>query len=83
VNVGEAKVEDVPMTDKFKFYITEASKLFGGLDLCALDILQYKGKDYILELNDSAIGLNPNYEKEDTERIRDYTLKKMNQEFCK
>lgn len=34
VNVGQAEAEDVELTAKYKFYIEEASKLFGGLDIC-------------------------------------------------
>ena len=81
-NVGEAIVNDIKVDNKLKFYINESSKLFGGLDICALDVLKDKDGNYhILELNDSAIGLNKEHEKEDNLRIIKDVIKKMNKTF--
>jgi hypothetical protein len=52
-----------------------------GMDVCALDGVHSRddGKEYILELNDSAIGLNARYEDEDLLHIRDLVLFRMTQ----
>jgi synapsin len=82
-NVGIPKVEDFELEKKHITYIEESAKLFGGLDICALDVLgDVDGNEFILELNDTAIGLNPKYDAEDTERIAKLSLKKMNEIFC-
>lgn len=41
------------VTEQYKLWIDECAKLFGGLDICALDLLHSKETDkvYILELN--------------------------------
>lgn len=37
--------------ERYKLWVDEASKLYGGLDLLALDaIVDEKGKEYILEV---------------------------------
>lgn len=39
-NVGNMSVlEDLEMNDRYKLWIDECSKLFGGLSICALDLL--------------------------------------------
>lgn len=40
-NVGSCIVEDVPMTAQFKLWIDEASKIFGGLDICAVCLIHW------------------------------------------
>jgi synapsin len=70
------------MTKEFKLWADECSKIFGGLDWFAIDVAHGKdGNDYILELNGSAIGLT--YWKEDTLKIRDMCIKRMNSLFTK
>lgn len=32
-------LDDLEMTDRYKLWIDECSKLFGGLNICALDLL--------------------------------------------
>lgn len=83
-NVGSSVIEDIPMTPEYQFMIDEAAKSFGGLDICALDLVHEKssGKEYILECNDTAIGLVRKYEPEDHSHIRDLVLEKMNSQFC-
>ncbi len=54
-------------------------KIFGGMDICALDVLRTSdGCDIALELNDTACGLMFSHEKEDNEHIRDLVLQKLN-----
>jgi hypothetical protein len=51
-----------------------------GLDICALDVIHTTDdKEYILELNDSAIGLSPDHVQEDNILIRDLVLRRMNE----
>jgi len=83
-NTGNASIlSDMDMTEEYKLWIDECSKLFGGLDICALDLLHSKvdGKDYILELNDTAIGLVHKYEQEDMMFIRDIVMNKLEECF--
>ncbi|VDP97646.1 unnamed protein product [Trichobilharzia regenti] len=55
-NTGSALLEKVPMNDKFKLWIDEVSRLFGGLDICSIDALQSKsGEYYIYEVINYAI----------------------------
>ena len=51
------------------------------MDVCALDGVHSRddGKEYILELNDSAIGLNARYEDEDLLHLRDLVVFRMTQ----
>ena len=37
--------------------MNEISLMFGGLDIFALDVLHSKEGDFIIELNDTAMGL--------------------------
>ena len=84
-NVGTSILEDIPMTEQYKLWIDECSKLFGGMDILAVDAIHNKldNKDYILELNDTSIGLGPLHEDEDMLLIRDLTLNKMREAFSK
>lgn len=79
-NVGNQSVnEDTEVTKEFKIYINEASKIFGGLDICALDLVHDTDTDKfkILELNGTAIGLVKRHEIEDMNMMRDLVITKM------
>jgi len=60
-------------------WIDESSKLFGGMDILALDVVHEANseKEYILEMNDCSIGLGRQHEDEDLVLIRDLILQKM------
>jgi len=76
-NVGNmSMIEDYELTDEFKRWIEESSQVFGGLDICGLDFVHSKtdNKYYILELNDTAIGLVHKYAEEDMKYMRDLVL---------
>jgi glutathione synthase/RimK-type ligase-like ATP-grasp enzyme len=78
-NVGTSFVEEIPMTEEFQFWADEAGQLFGGMDILTVDAIHTKdGKDYILEINDTASGLFGKNEIEDMEYIRDLCLQKIN-----
>ena len=76
------------MTPAYKTIVEETSKLFGGLEICTVDLLHLKsGQDVILEINDSASGIweskygvGQSTDKgcgEDNARIRDIVIEKM------
>ena len=75
--------EDIPVTDRYKKWVDLASEHF-GMDVCAIDAVHSKSddKEYILELNDSAIGFNLRHKDEDFVHLRDLVLAKMMQEFA-
>lgn len=78
-NTGCAVVEDIPVTDQYKLWADEASKLFGGLDICTVDVIhESSGQEYILEVNGTSSGLSPEHAAEDNAYIREVVLEKMN-----
>eukprot|EP01105_Mastigella_eilhardi_P007691 TRINITY_DN1929_c0_g1_i3.p1 TRINITY_DN1929_c0_g1~~TRINITY_DN1929_c0_g1_i3.p1 ORF type:complete len:326 (+),score=83.47 TRINITY_DN1929_c0_g1_i3:67-1044(+) len=78
VNTGASMREDVPMTERYKLWADEASKMFGGMDMLALDaIVDKNGNEYILEVNGSALGLAPEKEIENLRAIRDLVVQRM------
>jgi len=82
-NVGDLKFEDYPVTERHKMLVDECSKMMGGLDICALDMLhRADGTEVCLEINDTAIGIMYNHEKEDLQSIRDIVVQRMNETFC-
>eukprot|EP01112_Ceratiomyxa_fruticulosa_P009245 TRINITY_DN2409_c0_g4_i1.p1 TRINITY_DN2409_c0_g4~~TRINITY_DN2409_c0_g4_i1.p1 ORF type:complete len:569 (-),score=135.11 TRINITY_DN2409_c0_g4_i1:110-1627(-) len=77
-NTGSSMIEQVPVTDRYRLWVEEASKMFGGLDICAVDAIHAaNGKEYILEINDTAIGLCPETEHEDHLLMRDICMRKL------
>jgi len=76
-NVGESELYDLEVTEEYKLWAHEASKMWGGLDILSIDcVVSEDGKHTILEVNDTATGLNPSYLLEDLKRIRDLVLQK-------
>jgi len=76
-NTGCSMIEDIEMTDRYKLWCDERSKIFGGLDILAVDAIHAPdGKEYILEVNDTSIGLSPDHEEEDNGYIRDLVMEK-------
>lgn len=85
-NVGNmSQVSDTDLTEEFKMWADECAKLFGGLDILGLDFVHSKkdGKYYILELNDTAIGLVHAHAEEDMGHMRDVVLMRMEEHFGK
>jgi len=89
-NTAEANAmcTSISVTPEYKLMLEETSKLFGGLDICTVDLLRLKsGHDVILEINDSAsgiweskFGIGQSTDKgcgEDNARIRDIVITKM------
>lgn len=82
-NTGTSMIEDVEVTKTYLSWVKEVRNLFDGkFEIFAIDVLHTeKGEEFILEVNDSSIGLNPNHSKEDLEEIKNLTLEKMKKEI--
>ena len=77
-NIGEVKIEEVPVQEKYKKWIDEASSMFGGLELCSLEaIVDAGGREFIIEVNDCAMGLLGDGQDEDRRLIADLVINKM------
>lgn len=71
-------MESAPVSDRHKLWIDEVSELFGGLDICALEIVVGKdGREHIIELNDSALTLMGDTQDEDRRLIADLVVQRM------
>uniref|UniRef100_A0A6B2L9R0 ATP-grasp domain-containing protein n=1 Tax=Arcella intermedia TaxID=1963864 RepID=A0A6B2L9R0_9EUKA len=82
-NVGNLEFEDYEVLPKHKLWADECAKMMGGLDIMALDVIVTKdGKEYVIEINDTAIGLMYPHDKEDLQHIKELVLLRMNQHFC-
>jgi len=77
-NVGDAEIEEVPVQDKHKVWIDEVAALFGGLQLCSLEaVVDSAGKEYIIEVNDCAMGLMGEGQDDDRKNIADLVISEM------
>jgi len=82
-NWGNVRFEYHEWKEEYSFWVDESRKIFGGTDMFALDVLHGKdGKDYIIEINDGAMGLYYDYEKEDIQHMKELVLQRMNEKFC-
>lgn len=78
-NWGNLQWEDEPWQDRYKSWVDEVAKIYGGLDILAIDMLHtVDGRDICLELNDTAPGLYYKYEDEDLNRIKSLVLERIN-----
>jgi glutathione synthase/RimK-type ligase-like ATP-grasp enzyme len=78
-NLGSAMLEQTAMTDKYRSWIEAVSAQFGGLDLCALEILVARdGREVVMELNDCALPLLGDSQEEDRRLISELVLHRMN-----
>ncbi|KAJ8047177.1 Synapsin [Holothuria leucospilota] len=78
-NTGSSAVEQIALTEEFKLWIDECSKLFGGLDIVAVDAVHGKnGRDYIIEVNGSSMSLLGENTEDDRKSIADLVYQKMN-----
>jgi len=82
-NVGESEIQEVPVQDKYKVWIEEVSSLFGGLELCSLEaVVDTAGKEYIIEVNDCAMGLMGEAQDDDRKNIAELVINEM-ETHCK
>lgn len=71
-------LEQLAVTEKLRAWVDHVSQLFGGLDICAIELLVGKdGKEYIIEVNDSALSLMGDSQEEDRRQIADLVTAKM------
>ena len=83
-NWGAIQHVDYELEQKHKEWIDAAGSIFGGLDICALDVLKLNdGSEVILELNGTACGLMADHESHDASIIRDMVVDKMSGIYCK
>jgi len=79
-NIGESEVIDLEVTPTYELWANEATKMWGGLDILSIDcVMDSNGNHTILEVNDTATGLNPYHKKEDIGFIRDVVMAKIQQ----
>ncbi|XP_071816276.1 synapsin-like isoform X2 [Apostichopus japonicus] len=78
-NTGSSAVEQIALTEIFKLWIDECSKLFGGLDMVAVDAVHGKnGRDYIIEVNGSSMTFLGENTEDDRKAVADLVYQKMN-----
>lgn len=77
-NTGSAMLEQIQMTERYRLWVDEVAELFGGLDICALEIIVAKdGREFIIEVNDSALSLMGDSQEEDRRHIAELVAHRM------
>nr|QQY02450.1 synapsin [Cryptocotyle lingua] len=77
-NVGSAILEKIPMTERFKQWIDEVARMFGGLDICSVEALQSKTGDYfIYDVNGSDMNLFGESQEDDRREIAELVVQRM------
>lgn len=71
-------LEQLSVTERHRSWVDQVALLFGGLDICAIELLVGKdGREYIIEVNDSALSLMGDSQEEDRRQIADLVTAKM------
>lgn len=80
-NTGSSVMEEVEISERWKKWVDAASEMFGGLEILAVDAIveEGTGKEYILEVNGTSIGLHPDCAHEDNWHIRELVLERMSE----
>ncbi|UJR10521.1 hypothetical protein I4U23_014724 [Adineta vaga] len=77
-NIGSCIIEKIPLTERYRLWLDEVSQIFGGLDLCAIELIQTNdGKEYIIQINDCTMQLIGENQEEDYRMIADLIVHKM------
>ncbi|ELP94545.1 synapsin, putative [Entamoeba invadens IP1] len=83
-NWGTSEYKDVEVLPRYKEWAEEAHKIWGGLDMFAIDIIMEKdGSETIIEINVSAIGITDCNAKEDVQFVKELIMEKMDKEYYK
>ncbi|KAL6041769.1 Asparaginyl-tRNA synthetase, cytoplasmic (Asparagine--tRNA ligase) (AsnRS), variant 2 [Balamuthia mandrillaris] len=81
-NVGTCLLEEIEVTEKFREWAEECGKLFGGMDILTVDAIHTAdGKDWILEINDTASGFAPCSLEEDMAVTRQLVLQRLQEAY--
>lgn len=79
-NIGSAVLEQIPVTESYKKWADEVSKLFNGVDLVAIEILiNNNNEQFIYEVTGSQFTLMGETQEEDRKLISDLITIKMQQ----
>ncbi|KAG5347614.1 SYN protein, partial [Acromyrmex charruanus] len=82
-NTGSAMLEQLSVSERHRTWIDHVAQLFGGLDICAIELLVGKdGREHIIEVNDSALSLMGDSQEEDRRHIAELVTAKM-QVYCR
>jgi glutathione synthase/RimK-type ligase-like ATP-grasp enzyme len=83
-NWGNIQFESIDhVEERYQLWMEHVGELFDGLDMFALDVMVTKdGKEVIIEINDSSMGLMHLHEAEDNKYIVELAVQKMNKTFC-
>ena len=81
---GGSMLTQIELTEEFKLWADECSKLFGGMDILAVDAIYGKKtkKCHIIELNGTAIGILPERWRSDSIYITNMVIERLNQYYC-
>eukprot|EP00164_Ancoracysta_twista_P002395 GFYU01003173.1.p1 GENE.GFYU01003173.1~~GFYU01003173.1.p1 ORF type:complete len:355 (+),score=45.46 GFYU01003173.1:37-1065(+) len=82
-NTGTSILEEIQMTTQYRMWADEASKMFGGLDICTVDAIHSikDDKEYILEVNGTSSGFSPDTADIDNQHVRDLVFKRIHEEY--
>jgi hypothetical protein len=82
ITSGDSAMEEIEMTDTYRFWITEVSKMFNGLDICTVDAIYDadSGKEYIMEVSGSSSSFSPDTDTLEADNIvvKEMVLAKLN-----
>jgi len=79
--VGQSILEEVAVQDHHRAWIDLVSEMFGGLALCSLEaVVARDGREFIIEVNDCAMGLLGESQEEDRKNIAEAVLAAMETE---
>ncbi|KAL1116564.1 hypothetical protein AAG570_005036 [Ranatra chinensis] len=77
-NTGSAMLEQIQMQDRYRVWIDAVAELFGGLDMCALELIVGRdGREVLIEVNDCALSLMGDSQEEDRRIIADLVCQRM------
>ncbi len=73
-------LEQIPMNERYKFWIDEVSKMFGGLHICEIQAVVHVDtlKEYIIDVVDSAMSLFGEQQEGDRRLIAELCIDTLN-----